>query len=191
MATPERGTGSSSTPGQQRWLTALLAALVLGGIIQGLLLVRRATGGTEWIQAGAELDTLTARSGLGRSLTISFRDLPECSVVLFLSPSCATCEALAPRWATDFAPERRRNVIGISFSEWASADSFVRRHALSFSTYAVGTASSAVAARLGILAVPTTLILGRAGVVKHVLGPSSSVDSAEALAACPEPRRSY
>src|SRR5690606_23707165 len=88
--------------------------------------------------------------------------------------SCPFCQEVAPRWAREFAGSSGRTALALSLSDWAEAEAFAKAYALRLPVVATGQErATATAARLGVLAVPTILLLGHKGRVAAVAGGTS------------------
>lgn len=114
---------------------------------------------------------------------------PACTYVVFLIPSCPTCQRTAPRWAREFGRPGAPPAVGVSFAAWDSTQAFVRAHDIRIPVFASGSLR-AVQASLDsrVLSVPTIALVGRDGRVGALgTGETYSLDAMADSAGCPRP----
>lgn len=116
-----------------------------------------------WVGLGDVLEPIEVRQH-DIELYLDFRHIPRCSFVIFIEPTCPACDVIAPRWAIDFADVSSTHAMMISFSGWEDAHVFADRHELRMPLFVTGDQTAAsMARRVGVLAVPTVLLLGDEG----------------------------
>lgn len=149
-------------------------ALLLGTCVwQVTLISGRISRHAAWVSEGDHLPSVPVMYR-GIELALDFDALGSCTYVVLFSPSCPFCQEVAPRWAREFAGSSGRTALALSLSDWAEAEAFAKAYALRLPVVATGQErATATAARLGVLAVPTILLLGHKGRVAAVAGGTS------------------
>lgn len=143
--------------------TAIVLALVMMAVLQGGIILKKRAAAS-W-RAGVG-DTLPAAKLEQRRIPVrlGFRDLPACTFVVFLAPSCPACQRLAPHWSRDLGPGLSRPVVAVSYSSWNDAERFAAEHRFSFPVFATGERHMGEVARhLGVPSVPRVAVLGEGG----------------------------
>ncbi|HXT17230.1 MAG TPA: hypothetical protein VN706_16450 [Gemmatimonadaceae bacterium] len=164
-----------------RAATVLLAALAL---TQLGMLYRRNPKPPSVVTPGAHYGRI-AVVDKGIPVSLDFARVPACTFVVFMMPTCPTCEHEASRWATAFGDSGSWNGIVVSFADWASSREFADSHKLSAPLFAVENDRMDVVHALHVPSVPTLVVMGTGGVVKSVAAPGASLDSLAHATSCP------
>lgn len=141
----------------------IVLILVAAAAAQGWTLLDRRAAAAWRAGVGDEIPALQLEQQ-GVPLDFAASDLPPCSILLVLSPSCPSCQRLAPRWTREFGPNAAIPVVAVSYSSGADAARFAAGHGFRFPVFATGSEDvGKVAGRLGIPSVPRVVILGEGG----------------------------
>lgn len=141
----------------------MVLLLLTAAAAQGWRLLDRRAAAAWRADVGDALPTLRLEQR-GVPVSVALRDLPACSFVVVLSPSCPSCQRLAPRWARELGAGTGKTVMGISYSGADDATRFAAQHGLSFPIFASGgPRMGEVAQSLGVPSVPRIIVMGEGG----------------------------
>lgn len=163
----------------------VLALLVLIAFGQGWMLVQKAKEpAAHTIGIGDVLpDLVLEQQGVSVPLPVS--ELPDCTHLIFFSPSCSASALTVARWNATRSLGDTHPVVGISYADWDETEEFASLHAIRFPLLATGSARMGeVASTAGTYSLPRILLLREGGRVAAIGDSRSSPATLAADAGC-------